>query len=192
VIDPESKVSVQQRERAAIEVRGSAPNADPTAGDLARLASRGGDIPMGALGSGSDYSAFLERLGIASLNIGFAGEADDSGIYHSRGCPHVFQTSAPSSTAMSGSCTRSWPTCARPRRDTTSCSPRIRTGLPPIRPDRSHRPERLSDVPAVDLEPLDEAADAFGRAPKPMKRLTRHAPPQGSRSPLANCMRSTP
>jgi len=35
-----------------------------------------------ALGSGSDYTAFLQHDGVASLNIGFAGE-DEGGIYHS-------------------------------------------------------------------------------------------------------------
>ena len=34
----------------------------------------GGDLPLGALGSGSDYSAFLQHLGIPSLNLGFGGE----------------------------------------------------------------------------------------------------------------------
>jgi N-acetylated-alpha-linked acidic dipeptidase len=37
---------------------------------------------IGALGSGSDYTAFLDYLGIASLNMGYGGE-DDGGIYHS-------------------------------------------------------------------------------------------------------------
>ena len=36
---------------------------------------------VGALGSGSDYTPFLQHLGIASLDIHFA--ANDSGIYHS-------------------------------------------------------------------------------------------------------------
>ena len=40
-------------------------------------------IPIDALGSGSDYTAFLDHLTIASLNMGFAGEAPDSGVYHS-------------------------------------------------------------------------------------------------------------
>ena len=35
-----------------------------------------------ALGSGSDYSPFIDHLGIASLNLGFGGE-DQGGIYHS-------------------------------------------------------------------------------------------------------------
>jgi len=34
------------------------------------------------LGSGSDYTAFLDHLGIASVDLGFGGE-DASGIYHS-------------------------------------------------------------------------------------------------------------
>lgn len=40
------------------------------------------DIRIGALGSGSDYTAFLDHLGIASLNVGFGGEGG-GGIYHS-------------------------------------------------------------------------------------------------------------
>src|ERR1700737_1644011 len=40
------------------------------------------ELPIPALGSGSDYTAFLQHDGLASLNIGFAGE-DGGGIYHS-------------------------------------------------------------------------------------------------------------
>ena len=40
------------------------------------------DLPIGALGSGSDYTAFLDHLGVASLNIGMGGEGG-GGIYHS-------------------------------------------------------------------------------------------------------------
>jgi N-acetylated-alpha-linked acidic dipeptidase len=40
------------------------------------------DLRIGALGSGSDYTAFLDHLGIASLNLSFGGE-DGGGIYHS-------------------------------------------------------------------------------------------------------------
>ena len=42
----------------------------------------GADLPIYALGSGSDYSPFLQHLGIASLNAGFGGEGD-YGQYHS-------------------------------------------------------------------------------------------------------------
>jgi N-acetylated-alpha-linked acidic dipeptidase len=44
----------------------------------------GGDHPefrLGALGAGSDYVAFLDHAGVASLNLGFGG--GDSGVYHS-------------------------------------------------------------------------------------------------------------
>src|SRR5256884_2517089 len=40
------------------------------------------DLRIPALGSGSDYTAFLQHDGVASLNIGFDGE-DGGGIYHS-------------------------------------------------------------------------------------------------------------
>jgi N-acetylated-alpha-linked acidic dipeptidase len=38
------------------------------------------DVPVSDLGSGSDYSVFLQRLGIASTDIGSVG---DYGVYHS-------------------------------------------------------------------------------------------------------------
>lgn len=40
------------------------------------------DLRISALGSGSDYTAFIDHLGVASLNIGFGGESG-GGIYHS-------------------------------------------------------------------------------------------------------------
>ncbi|QQS45690.1 MAG: M28 family peptidase [Acidobacteriota bacterium] len=51
------------------------------AAERARIMTRA-EIPIGALGSGSDYTPFIDHLGIASLNIGFGGEAG-GGIYHS-------------------------------------------------------------------------------------------------------------
>ena len=38
---------------------------------------------IGALGSGSDYTVFLDHLGVASLNFGFGGEDRGGGQYHS-------------------------------------------------------------------------------------------------------------
>jgi N-acetylated-alpha-linked acidic dipeptidase len=40
------------------------------------------DLRISALGSGSDYTAFIDHLGIASLNVGFGGDGG-GGIYHS-------------------------------------------------------------------------------------------------------------
>jgi len=42
----------------------------------------GGDLSIGALGSGSDFTPFIQHLGVAALNVGFGGEGGD-GIYHS-------------------------------------------------------------------------------------------------------------
>jgi N-acetylated-alpha-linked acidic dipeptidase len=39
-------------------------------------------MKIDALGSGSDYSPFIQHLGIPSFNIGYGGE-DDVGVYHS-------------------------------------------------------------------------------------------------------------
>ena len=44
--------------------------------------NRRADLAIGALGSGSDYTAFIDHLGIASLNLGFGGEGG-GGVYHS-------------------------------------------------------------------------------------------------------------
>ncbi len=40
------------------------------------------DLRISALGSGSDFSPFLQHAGIASLNIGYGGESG-GGEYHS-------------------------------------------------------------------------------------------------------------
>src|SRR5439155_15186183 len=40
------------------------------------------DLRIAALGSGSDYTPFIQHLGVASLNLGYGGE-DGGGIYHS-------------------------------------------------------------------------------------------------------------
>ena len=41
------------------------------------------DLRIGALGSGSDYTAFIDHLGVASINLGFGGEGGGGGVYHS-------------------------------------------------------------------------------------------------------------
>ena len=83
ITDPETKVSVRERMRARMLVDGSSKDARPAIKEEATLAAQGGDVPIGALGSGSDFSAFLEHLGVASLDLGFSGEDDSGGVYHS-------------------------------------------------------------------------------------------------------------
>lgn len=74
VTDPQTGVSVAERRRANLRVNSSSEKVRQEARD--RL-----DLRISPLGSGSDYSPFLQHLGIASLNISFGGEASD-GSYH--------------------------------------------------------------------------------------------------------------
>jgi N-acetylated-alpha-linked acidic dipeptidase len=74
VEDPESKVSVFKRQQAYLLLHGTpAQHAEARAG---------GNLSIGALGSGSDFSAFIDHAGVATINLGFTGE-DPSGNYHS-------------------------------------------------------------------------------------------------------------
>jgi N-acetylated-alpha-linked acidic dipeptidase len=84
VTDPQTGVSVAARARAAIQVAGSSPGANAEARELAKaVADPARDVPIGALGSGSDFSAFLQHLGLAALHIGYGGEGSTGGVYHS-------------------------------------------------------------------------------------------------------------
>ncbi|HVR86235.1 MAG TPA: M28 family peptidase, partial [Planctomycetota bacterium] len=74
VVDPQTKISVAERLRAWRLTRGSA--------EEQRDARDRDDLRLNALGSGSDYTVFLDHLGIASLDLGFSGE-DRGGSYHS-------------------------------------------------------------------------------------------------------------
>jgi N-acetylated-alpha-linked acidic dipeptidase len=71
--DPESPKSLLEISRA-----GGTGAAQGSRGQ----GSRGPDFHLGALGAGSDYVAFLDHAGIASLNLGFGGN-EASGVYHS-------------------------------------------------------------------------------------------------------------
>ena len=51
--------------------------------DAAKAKLKTGDLAIDALGSGSDYTAFLDHLTIASLNLGFSGDGQSGGVYHS-------------------------------------------------------------------------------------------------------------
>lgn len=68
VIDPQKKISVAERRRALEMVNGKS--------------KEDSNFRLGALGSGSDYTPFIQHLGIASLNIGYGGE-NRGGVGHS-------------------------------------------------------------------------------------------------------------
>lgn len=81
VVDPETGVSVGKRK--AGKIMADAYDKAGRKDDAALAAAQKGELLIGALGSGSDYSAFLQHLGIASLNLGYGGEDEVDGIYHS-------------------------------------------------------------------------------------------------------------
>ena len=83
VTDPETGVSVRDRALADIQVRALAPDADAELKAGARIAREGGDFPVGDLGSGSDYTPFVQHLGVASINFGYEREGQSGGVYHS-------------------------------------------------------------------------------------------------------------
>ena len=84
VIDPETKVAVATRLRASIRVAALQPGATPREQADARIAADPSrDIPVAALGSGSDFSSFLQHLGLPALNFGYGGEGEAGGVYHS-------------------------------------------------------------------------------------------------------------
>ncbi|HVW95635.1 MAG TPA: transferrin receptor-like dimerization domain-containing protein [Mucilaginibacter sp.] len=74
VTDPETNVSVYERRTARELVNASAKDRKEI------LARNGGRLE--SLGSGSDYSSFLQHLGVPSLDLAYGGE-DGGGEYHS-------------------------------------------------------------------------------------------------------------
>jgi len=83
VRDPQTGATVFERLRARVMVDGNEKGAEEENKKIARRVSSGAAPPISALGSGSDYTPFLQHLGIASLDIRYGGEDNDSGIYHS-------------------------------------------------------------------------------------------------------------
>jgi len=74
VKDPRSEITLKQRLQASMKVYAESEQAKKDAADRA-------DVRLYPLGSGSDYTPFLQHLGIASANLGFGGESD-GGSYH--------------------------------------------------------------------------------------------------------------
>jgi N-acetylated-alpha-linked acidic dipeptidase len=78
--DPETKMQgtgMTVWQRAQLSKIAEAKSAD----DRKELRQRA-DLRIEALGSGTDFTAFIDHLGIATLDLGYGGE-DEQGIYHS-------------------------------------------------------------------------------------------------------------
>jgi len=77
--DPETKMTVWQR--AQLSKIAEAKSTEDPKESRKELRQRT-DLRIAALGSGTDFTAFLDHLGIATLDLGYGGE-DEQGIYHS-------------------------------------------------------------------------------------------------------------
>ena len=75
VVDPETNMSVWKRARLAARLSGT-PEARAEAKNRP-------DTHISALGSGSDYTVFIDHLGVPSANLAFGGEDQAGGQYHS-------------------------------------------------------------------------------------------------------------
>ncbi len=87
VIDPETHVPVGERARAGLRLDAydsASPDKDHAKSVAKMAADPMRDLPIGALGGGSDYGAFIGHLGIPALDLRYSDEGESSGVYHSR------------------------------------------------------------------------------------------------------------
>ena len=75
ITDPERQIPVSERLRLS-RIH------DAATADARREIRDRKSLSIEALGSGSDFTPFLQHLGIASLNLGYGGEGEE-GVYHS-------------------------------------------------------------------------------------------------------------
>ncbi len=83
VRDPETGVSVLERLRAKILVNGAKKTASEDEKAAAKFVATLPGVPIEALGSGSDFTPFLQHLGITTLSLEYGGEDQQAGVYHS-------------------------------------------------------------------------------------------------------------
>ena len=83
VTDPETGATVRERMRARMLVKALEKDASEDEKATAKVAAEGGDVPVAAMGSGSDYTPFIQHLGISTLGVYYEGEDDQDGVYHS-------------------------------------------------------------------------------------------------------------
>jgi hypothetical protein len=71
--------------RAKIRVAALDPDAKEHLKQEAKIvADPDKDFPIEPLGSGSDFSSFIDFLGVPALDVGFYQEGESAGVYHSR------------------------------------------------------------------------------------------------------------
>jgi N-acetylated-alpha-linked acidic dipeptidase len=74
--DPETKLTISRR---LLLRRIETARSEDERRELRQRA----DLRIEALGSGSDYTAFLDHIGVASMDVRFTGEDTSAGVYHS-------------------------------------------------------------------------------------------------------------
>ncbi|HEX3664134.1 MAG TPA: transferrin receptor-like dimerization domain-containing protein [Rhizomicrobium sp.] len=87
VTDPEKNVSVGERMRAHLRLGAfdsHSEDKDHAKAVAAFAADPARDLPIAALGSGSDYGSFIMHLGIPALDFAYGDEGKAGGVYHSR------------------------------------------------------------------------------------------------------------
>jgi N-acetylated-alpha-linked acidic dipeptidase len=77
--DPETKMTVWQRAQLS---RIAAAKSAKDSRELRKELRQRAELRIDALGSGTDFTAFLDHVGIATLDLEYGGE-DEGGIYHS-------------------------------------------------------------------------------------------------------------
>ncbi|MGA7710892.1 MAG: transferrin receptor-like dimerization domain-containing protein [Rhizomicrobium sp.] len=84
--DPETgeKIGVRARAKLRADALDAAKDKDHAKAIAKMAADPDRDLPLEALGSGSDYSSFLQHLGLPALDVRFDDEGDSDGVYHSR------------------------------------------------------------------------------------------------------------
>ena len=83
VRDPQVNASVLERLRAKLLVDGDKKGATEEQRTNAKFVAANPTVPLTPLGSGTDYAAFLDHLGISVLSLEFGGEDHEAGVYHS-------------------------------------------------------------------------------------------------------------
>jgi N-acetylated-alpha-linked acidic dipeptidase len=85
ITDPEKNITVWQRDQLRRNGSGGGRGGrgDAAPAPSAGQGRGGGNFQIGALGSGSDYTVYLDFLGIASMDLRFGGEGSSAGVYHS-------------------------------------------------------------------------------------------------------------
>ena len=126
------------------------------------------DFPIEALGSGSDYTAFLDFLQVASLNMGFGGEGGGGGVYHSIYDSFYWYTHFSDTDFVYGTMlSRTMGTLIMRLADAdvlpfefTATAKTLRSYVDEIEKARGN----LDDAPAIDLSPVRKAIDHLDRA----------------------------